>query len=140
MANVPLLPHAGATRGTLARYTHGNELLRRSAYADARSALSRYGFRVVLRTLIEKKAGSVPVFFVSSGSLVVRLFCSVGFRLSRSDLLFRGSLVYVRFRLVSLLPFLYFNFKTCILRNVMCLPFRRFLFAFFRLSATPSTF
>lgn len=30
--------------------------------------------------------------------------------------------------------------KTCILRNVMCLPFRRFLFAFFRLSATPSTF
>ena len=30
--------------------------------------------------------------------------------------------------------------KTCILRNVICIPFRRFLFAFFRLSATPSTF
>ena len=68
---MPLLPHAGATRGTLARYAHGNELLRRSAYADARSALSRYGFRVVLRTLIEKKGGI--------GSRLFRFF-----RLSRS--------------------------------------------------------
>lgn len=71
MANVPLSPHAGATRGTLARYAHGNELLRRSAYADARSALNRYGFRVVLRTLIEKKGGI--------GSRLFRFF-----RLSRS--------------------------------------------------------
>ena len=68
---MPLLPHAGATRGTLARYAHGNKLLRRSAYADARSALSRYGFRVVLRTLIEKKGGI--------GSRLFRFF-----RLSRS--------------------------------------------------------
>lgn len=141
MANVPLSPHAGATRGTLARYAHGNELLRRSAYADARSALNRYGFRVVLRTLIEKKGGiGSRLFRFFRLSRSPGLFCFVGFRLSRSDLLFRGTLVYVRFRLVSLLPFLYFNFKTCILRNVMCLPFRRFLFAFFRLSATPSTF
>lgn len=64
---MPLLPHAGATRGTLARYAHGNELLRRSAYAATGAALNPFGFLPVLRTLIRKKADSVSVFSVSSG-------------------------------------------------------------------------
>lgn len=68
---MPLLPHTGATRGTLARYAHGNELLRRSAYAATRAALNFCGFLLVLRTLIKKKADSVSVFSVFSGCFVV---------------------------------------------------------------------
>ena len=64
---MPLLPHAGATRGTLARYAHGNELLRRSAYAATGAALNFCGFLLVLRTLIRKKADSVSVFSVFFG-------------------------------------------------------------------------
>lgn len=71
---MPLLPHAGATRGTLARYAHGNELLRRSAYAATGAALNFCGFLLVLRTLIKK------------GGFGIRLFCFFGLFRSRTAL------------------------------------------------------